>query len=56
MKIFKIFKRDLALQLIVEGNRLIYTEPNKTKKWLVVFCFEDTSNLRKDIEKITKKI
>ena len=52
MKIFKIFKREIALKLISMGNKLIYTEPNKKKYWLVVFCFEDTDKLHEDINKI----
>jgi len=52
MKIFKIFKREIALNLISMGNKLIYTEPNRRKNWLVVFCFEDTDKLHNDLTDI----
>lgn len=55
MEIFKVFKREMALDLITMGNNLIYTEPNRQKSWLVVFCFEDTEKLHEDISKIMKK-
>ena len=48
MEIYKVFSRNKALKLIALGNRLIYTEPNKKKNWLSVFCFEDTDKLHKD--------
>jgi len=53
MKIKKIFKRDIAFQLIAIGHNLIYTEPNHMKKWLSVFCFEETDALLKDLTKLT---
>lgn len=52
MNIFKIFKRESALKLIAMGNNLIYTEPNKKKPWLVVFCFEDNDKLHEDFSSI----
>jgi hypothetical protein len=54
MQIFKIFKRDIALSLISKGNRLIYTESNRKKNWLRVFCFEDTSKLHEDLTNYNK--
>ena len=48
MEIYKVFSRNKALKLISIGNRLIYTEPNRKKTWLSVFCFEDTDKLHKD--------
>ncbi|MDU5207921.1 DUF5659 domain-containing protein [Clostridium perfringens] len=52
MKVFKIFKRQIAFTLIESGNKLIYTEPNYKKKNFSVFCFEDTEKLRKDINEL----
>lgn len=54
MKIFKIFKKDMALDLVSMGNKIIYTEPNKKKNWLIVFCFEDNEQLHVDINKLMK--
>jgi hypothetical protein len=54
MKVKKIFSKKIAIQLIVNGNELIYTEPNKYKNWLSVFCFEETPNLLKNLTEITK--
>ena len=47
-KIFKVYKLKQALNLIDKGNKLIYTEQNKKKPWLKVFCFIDTAKLHKD--------
>ncbi|MBO3356281.1 hypothetical protein [Clostridium perfringens] len=55
MNVFKIFKKQLALNLIELDNRLIYTEPNHKYKKYIVFCFEDTYKLRKDLENINNK-
>lgn len=52
MDIFKVFKRQLAFELIALDNKLIYTEPNYKYKKYIVFCFEDTYKLRKDLEDI----
>ena len=56
MNIFKVFKRESALKLIAKGNNLIYTEPNRNKNWLVVFCFEDTTKLRQDFTNLSNNI
>ncbi|NGU31060.1 hypothetical protein G6Z34_13295 [Clostridium perfringens] len=55
MDVFKVFKRQLALELIALDNKLIYTEPNYKYKKYIVFCFEDTYKLRKDLENINNK-
>lgn len=55
MKIYKIFSKNKALELISMGNRNIYTEPNWRRPWFVVFCFEDTSKLHDDITLIDKR-
>lgn len=55
MKIFKIFKRQLALKLIELNNNMIYTEQNYKNNKFVVFCFEDTLKLRNDLGYINKK-
>ncbi len=53
MKIKKIFKREIALQLISMGHQLIYTEPNRQIKNFVVFCFEEDNKLLNDLTKLT---
>ncbi|WP_204245990.1 hypothetical protein [Clostridium botulinum] len=53
MKIKKIFKREIALQLISMGHQLIYTEPNRQIKNFVVFCFEEDNKLLDDLTKLT---
>jgi hypothetical protein len=52
VKIKKVFKKDRALELIVKGNNLVYKEPNYKKPYLVVFCFQDTDKLEKDLSEI----
>lgn len=54
MNIYKIFKREIALKLIQQGNNLVYTEPNRNKIWFSVFCFENTEKLHSDLSKITQ--
>jgi len=54
MNIYKIFKREIALKLIQQGNNLVYTEPNRNKIWFSVFCFENTEKLHNDLSKITQ--
>lgn len=55
MEIFKVFKRKIALELVAKGNNLIYTEPNRKKMWLSVFCFEDNEKLHEDFNIINDK-
>lgn len=52
MHIFKVFKRQLAFELITLGNNMIYTEPNHNKRNFVVFCFEDNKKFREDLNEI----
>ncbi|WP_409069897.1 hypothetical protein ACFLKB_12035 [Clostridium sp. FAM 1755] len=54
MKIKKIFKREIALNLISNGHKLIYTEPNRNIHIFSVFCFEETTELLKDLTELTK--
>lgn len=54
MEIKKIFKREIALELITKGHKLIYTEPNRNKRDFSVFCFEETDELLEDLTKLTK--
>ncbi|AJD26103.1 hypothetical protein G8E05_10720 [Clostridium botulinum] len=53
MKIKKIFKREIALQLVSMGHKLIYTEPNRNIENFVVFCFEEDNKLLNDLTKLT---
>lgn len=55
MELKKIFSKRIASQLIAKGNDLLRTEPNVKKKGFVVFVFQDTDKLRKDLTEITRK-
>lgn len=55
MNIFKVFSREKALICISKDCRLIYTEPNRNKPWLSVFCFEDTEKLHKILTSLQNK-
>lgn len=55
MRIFKVFSRERALQCIAKGCRLLYTEPNRKKKWLSVFIFEDTQQLHEVLTELQNK-
>lgn len=51
----KIFKKQIAVELLVRKHELVYTEPNLKKPWLTVFCFRETVNLLSDLTQITDK-
>jgi hypothetical protein len=53
MKIKKIFSREIALKLMANNNKLLYTEQNRNKPWLVVFCFEETNTLLHELSTLT---
>lgn len=55
MRTFKVFSRERALQCIAKGCRLLYTEPNRKKKWLSVFIFEDTQQLHEVLTELQNK-
>jgi hypothetical protein len=55
MEIKKIFGKKVALQLIANNNKLLYTEENHQKKWLSVFVFEETPKLMSELTTITSK-
>jgi len=55
MEVKKIFKKTLAVELICTGFDLLYTEPNRLKNWLTVFCFEETNELLKKITEINDR-
>lgn len=54
MKIKKIFSRAIALELISKDYKLLYTEPNRQKSWLSVFCFQETQELLEQLTKLTR--
>ncbi|MFT8312937.1 MAG: hypothetical protein ABF633_01635 [Clostridium sp.] len=54
MKIKKIFSRNIALKLMASDNKLLYTEQNRNKPWLVVFCFEETNTLLHELSALTQ--
>lgn len=51
----KIFKKQIAVQLLKNGHILLYTEPNYKKTHFSVFVFENTPELLKDLTQITHK-
>ena len=51
----KIFSKSIAVQLIVLGNELLYTEPNRLKPNLSVFVFNETEELLEQLTSITNK-
>lgn len=56
MKTFKVFSRERVLECIARGCRLLYTEPNRKKKWLSVFIFEDTKQLQEVLTELQNKL
>jgi hypothetical protein len=55
MLIKKIFKKKIAIELMIKKHNLVYTEPNRLKPWLSVFCFQETDSLLQDLTKITNR-
>lgn len=55
MEVMKIFSKRVATELIGRGNSLIRTEDNLKRKSYIVFIFEDTGKLRKDLTEISNK-
>jgi len=51
----KIFSKSIAVQLIVLGNELLYTELNRLKHNLSVFVFNETEELLEQLTSITNK-
>lgn len=56
MKVKKIFKRSIALELISSRkHNFLYTEPNREKLGFSVFIFEETEELLNDLTVITHR-
>ncbi|MBU3098725.1 MULTISPECIES: hypothetical protein [Clostridium] len=51
----KIFKKSIAIELICNGENLLYTEQNRLKSWLTVFCFEETEELLRKVTEINDR-
>lgn len=51
----KIFSKSIAIQLIVWGNELLFTEVNRLKPHLSVFVFNETPKLLEQLTLITNK-
>lgn len=52
MKFKKIHSKKIALQLIRKGHDFIYCEPHANKPKLTVFFFEETEQLKVDLNEI----
>jgi len=48
----KIHSKKIALQLIRKGHDFIYGEPHANKSTLIVFFFEETEQLKADLNEI----
>ena len=51
----KIFSKRVATLLIGKAHKLIRTEDNRKDKKFLVFIFEDSGELRKDLTDISNK-
>lgn len=49
-KKYKVFTLKLAQHLCKKGYRVLGTAPNFQKPWLYVYLFEDTPELRAEVE------
>ncbi|WP_165970982.1 hypothetical protein [Peribacillus frigoritolerans] len=55
MKIKRVFKRSLAMELVGRGHKIIRIEENKHKSNFLVYLFEDSFTLAEDIYLSNKK-
>ncbi|MDP4143115.1 MAG: hypothetical protein Q8936_01350 [Bacillota bacterium] len=55
MKEQKVFKKQIALELMGMGYRCLYTEPNKNNSKLNVFVFEQTDELLSRLQELIIK-
>ena len=53
--VFKIFKKKIAIELMCNGFNMVFTETNRHKKWLTVFCFEESEKLHQAITLINER-
>ena len=51
----KIFSKRVATLLIGKGHNLLRTEDNRKDKKFLVFIFQDSGELRKDLTNISNK-
>lgn len=54
MKTFKIFNLAFAKKLIDKGYKVVEVKPNRDKPWLNVYGFEDSEELRAEVERVKK--
>jgi hypothetical protein len=54
MKVRRIFKKSLAVELMSMGHNLINLEPNYKHKKFVVYVFEDTPQLDHELSKFKR--
>ncbi|MEB4859747.1 MULTISPECIES: DUF5659 domain-containing protein [Priestia] len=54
MKLRRIFKKSLAVELMNMGHHLINLEPNYKHHRFVVYVFEDTPQLDADLSKFKR--
>lgn len=52
---FKVFTRKLAIKLREQGFQIVNTVINSKKPQFDIYCFEDTPELRKAVEELTKR-
>ena len=52
---FKVFTRRLAIKLRERGFQIVKTEVNSKKPEFDIYCFEDTEELRKAVDELTKR-
>lgn len=52
MDIKKVFSKNIAIQLVNMGNKILYTEDNRDDDRFKVFCFINTEKLNNDWKRI----
>ena len=56
VKLYRVFKREVAQRLRKSGFEIIDAEVNKFNSCFVVYYFEDTPQFRKCFEKIQREL
>lgn len=55
VKYKKIYSKKVFLELVAKGHHLLWTEPNRNKKWLSVFVLQMDDTLMNDLTEISNK-
>lgn len=56
MKLFRIFNKRIAMELIKRGYHVVDCYINRTNDKLIVFCFNDSKEIHEEFNKIKEEL